>query len=90
MPSAVEHGIEKRRKGGTETEGPGEARFSQEDESVSRMRAVIASSKSDYQHRHFGIDPTRRKPRPTDSSGPLNIPRPLVNTTRRCRPAQII
>ena len=45
MPSALEHGAgneKPRREGSQETEidGPGGARFSQEDEAVSRMRAV--------------------------------------------------
>jgi len=41
MPSAVEHEAGKNRKGDNEVEVPDEARFSQEDEAVSRRRAVL-------------------------------------------------
>jgi len=41
MPSAVEHESGKNRKGDNEVEVPDEARFSQEEEAVSRRRDVL-------------------------------------------------
>lgn len=41
MPSAVEHEAGKSRNGDNEVEVPDRARFSQEEEAVSRKRAVL-------------------------------------------------
>lgn len=41
MPSAVEHEAGKSRSGDNEVEVPDRARFSQEEEAVSRTRAVL-------------------------------------------------
>lgn len=44
MPSAVEHEAGKSRDGDNEVEVPDRARFSQEEEAVSRRRAVLLKS----------------------------------------------